>query len=133
MAQIFNLSDILHRSLDYHVERHNILSSNIANIDTPGFRPFELLRETDSALKGTLALTTSDERHLSRNGSEIGAGDEKVVTEDVSVTAGGDGNSVSLEREASKLAANDLRYQSASQLITRHLAMLRYVASDATK
>jgi flagellar basal-body rod protein FlgB len=131
--QIFYLSDILHRALDYHVERHNILSSNIANIDTPGFRPFELVRETDNSLNGTLALTQSNERHLLRNGSEIGQGEEKLVTEDTSVAAGADGNSVSLEREASKLAANDVRYQGASTLLSRHLAMLRYAASDTNK
>jgi flagellar basal body rod protein FlgB len=38
---------------------------------------------------------------------------------------------VSLEREMSKLQANDLRYQGASKLVTRQLAMLKYAASDA--
>jgi flagellar basal body rod protein FlgB len=39
---------------------------------------------------------------------------------------------VSLEREMSKLAANDIHYQGASRLINNHLATLRYAASDTS-
>jgi len=35
------------------------------------------------------------------------------------VEPGADGNSVSLEREMSKLAANDLRYDGAAKLVAR--------------
>jgi flagellar basal-body rod protein FlgB len=132
MAQIFNLSDTLHHAMDYHVERHNVLASNIANIDTPGFRPFELLRDSDSRIGGSLPMATSNERHLLSNGSEAVQGNEPVVVEDATAPTGADGNSVGFEHEMSKLSANDLRYQSVSRLISRHLAMLRYAASDTS-
>ena len=50
------MSDLLsvapfHRSLDYHSERHNVLASNVANANTPGFRPKELLRVEAEELK----------------------------------------------------------------------------------
>jgi flagellar basal-body rod protein FlgB len=130
MSQLFHLSNVLHHALDYHVERHNVIASNIANIDTPGFQPFDLLRDSECQLNGSLSLVTSDERHLPRNSGE--GAEDALVIKDISVAAGADGNSVSLEREMSKLAANDVRFQSASRLIAGYLAQLRYAASDTS-
>ena len=117
------------RSLDYHAERHNVLSSNIANANTPGFRPEELLRKEEDAFGGTLALMRTEKVHFQAAG--VPAIHETVISPDESRTGGLDGNTVALEREMSKLQANDLRYQGASKLVTRHLAMLKYAASDA--
>jgi flagellar basal body rod protein FlgB len=39
---------------------------------------------------------------------------------------------VSLEREMSKLAANDLRYDGAVKMVTGKLGLLRYVAGDGS-
>ena len=117
------------RSLDYHAERHNVLSSNIANANTPGFRPEELLRDDKDDFGGTLALTRTEQVHFQAAG--IPATHETVISPDESRAGGLDGNTVSLEREMSKLQANDLRYQGASKLVTRHLAILKYAASDA--
>jgi flagellar basal body rod protein FlgB len=54
------------------------------------------------------------------------------ASEDTTVSGGLDGNSVSLEREMSKLAANDLRYDGAVKIVTGKLAMLRYAANDGS-
>ena len=34
----------LRSALDYHLGRHNILTSNLANVDTPGYRAKDLKR-----------------------------------------------------------------------------------------
>jgi flagellar basal-body rod protein FlgB len=119
-----------HRSLDYHSERHNVLASNIANTNTPGFRPKELLRVEDEAFAGTLSMIRTEQEHF-RAGGVPAIHDTKVVGDDAFV-AGLDGNNVQLEREMSKLEANDLRYQGTSRLVTREFAMLRYAANDGT-
>jgi flagellar basal-body rod protein FlgB len=128
MADIFQV-DGFRRSLDYHAERHNVLSSNLANSNTPGFRPEELVRKEEKAFGGTLALVRTEGTHFQAAG--VPAIHETVISPDESRTGGLDGNTVSIEREMSKLQANDLRYQGASKLVTRHLAMLKYAASDA--
>jgi flagellar basal-body rod protein FlgB len=129
------MSDLLsvapfQRSLDYHSERHNVLASNIANANTPGFRPQELLRVEESEFHSTLALTRTEHEHFTAAGLQESHG-VKVVP-DESHIGGLDGNNVSLEREMSKLEANDLRYQGAAKLVTRNLAMLRYASNDGT-
>ena len=119
-----------HRSLDYHSNRHNVLASNIANTNTPGFRPKELLRVEAEDLKTTLPLARTEHEHLNAGG--FGDVHGMTVVPDESNIGGLDGNNVSLEREMSKLAANDLRFQTAAKIVTRHLGMLRYAASDGT-
>lgn len=127
------MSDLLsvapfHRSLDYHSNRHNVLASNIANVNTPGFRPKELLRVEAEEFKSKLPLVRTEQEHFMTAGLE--AVHDLTVVPDESSIGGLDGNNVSLEREMSKLEANDLRYQSAAKLVSRHLGMLRYAAND---
>lgn len=130
MSEIFSGITPLQRALDYHLERHNVISSNVANIDTPGFRPLELVRETVEGSSSSLPMTASNEAHL--GGSHL-QDYEKRISETEQTTPGGvDGNTVSLEREMSKMAANDLRYDGAVKLVTRKLASLRYAANDGT-
>lgn len=114
------------RALDYHLRRHNVLSSNVANADTPGFRPLELVRELPSA-GNELALDRRHEAHRTPGTLLEGAPDDAVERV---IQPGGDGNAVSLEREMAKVAANDLRYQSVAKAIRYHLGMLRYAAND---
>jgi flagellar basal-body rod protein FlgB len=129
MSELLNVSPYT-RSLDYHSERHNVLASNIANANTPGFRPQELLRVEEDSFHGTLSLMRTEREHLRATGvpDEHGV----TVTGDDWNVAGLDGNNVSIEREMSKMQANDLRFQGAARLVTRQLAMLRYASNDGT-
>jgi flagellar basal body rod protein FlgB len=52
------------------------------------------------------------------------------VFEDPSAGAGNDLNYVSLDREAAKLAANQIRYDVSSTLASAELAQLAYAVSD---
>jgi len=128
MTGLFANVAALQRSLDFHSERHNVIASNIANANTPGFQPLELLRAEQSELGGSLPLARTEGAHIgARNDERHGA----VTVEDRSTPGGLDQNAVSLEREMSKLAANDLRFESGAKMIARKMAILRYVANDA--
>jgi flagellar basal-body rod protein FlgB len=127
MSELLSVAPF-HRSLDYHSNRHNVLASNIANANTPGFRPKELLRAESEGIKGTLPVTRTEPEHFRTAG--LGAVHDLVVTPEESTLGGLDGNNVSLEREMSKLEANDLRFQGAAKLVAKHLGMLRYAAND---
>lgn len=129
MSELLSVSPY-HRALDYHAERHNVLSSNIANTNTPGFRPKELLRVEDDEFRNLLPMVRTEQEHFLSSGIP-GTHDLTVEGESWNVP-GLDGNNVSLEREMSKLQANDLRYQGTTKIVTRHLAMLRYASNDGT-
>ena len=127
MSGIFDPLRHSHRALDYHMERHNVLASNVANIDTPGFDPSELVRNVADPLK-TDAPTATHSSHI--GAPDAHAADPSERFEQV-VRPGGDGNSVSLEREMAKVSANDLRFEAIGKMVRAQLGALRYAASDA--
>jgi len=130
MTSLFHGVSQVHRALDYHLERHNVLASNVANVDTPGFRPQELVREGAAADDtGTLPLRVTDAGHVGAGG-DGGAPFRLAEAEERVVTPGNDGNAVSLEREMSKVAANQLRYEGAVRIVRTQLGLLRYAAND---
>ncbi|HLV19279.1 MAG TPA: flagellar basal body rod protein FlgB [Polyangiaceae bacterium] len=122
----------LHQALDYHLERHNVLASNVAHVDTPGYRPVDVERVEAGSFAGVLgvALERTNPTHLSAAGGAGSAAHGRVF-EDLSAGAGNDGNYVSLDREAAKLAANQLRYDVVSAIVSAELKHLSFAASDA--
>ncbi|MGO8984078.1 MAG: flagellar basal body rod protein FlgB [Terriglobales bacterium] len=103
----------LERVLDVSALRHQIISSNLANIDTPGYhtrdvRPFagEIER----------AMTGEDEPSFSRPWLSR-ASFTPMAHEIRGLLERPDGNSVSVERESLLLAQNQLRFQVAVQFL----------------
>jgi flagellar basal-body rod protein FlgB len=117
--------DTLQQALTYHRERHTVLAGNIANLDTPGYRPVDLNRTTPGDAQ---SLAVTSEGHIATSTST------SVVTsfDDGGAMQSADGNAVSLERELAKIDANRTRYAASSELVTRRLAMLRYAAGDGS-
>jgi flagellar basal-body rod protein FlgB len=117
--------DALGAALNYHRDRHTVLAGNVANLDTPGYRPVDLDRARPLA---GAALTQTDPGHLAP------AQPAAYVTtfDDGGALVGPDGNAVSLERELSKIDANRARYATSAELVSRRLAILRYAAGDGT-
>lgn len=127
MAELFSLVGTVLKALDYHSKRHNILASNVANADTPGYRPFEIVRPQKDGQGATMSLHKSRDGHMHAANT---LADDAEVLEDRTAPVGGDGNAVSLDREMAKLSANDIRYDAAISIVRRKLAELRYVAED---
>ncbi len=131
MLDLFSHMSPLQRALDYHLERHNVLATNIAHVDTPGFRPRDLarIRSNDFGEVFDVQLAKTSTEHLSLAG-ESGPSRVGKVFEDASGGAGNDENYVSLDRESAKLAANHLRYDVMSTIIASELKGLMYAAND---
>jgi flagellar basal-body rod protein FlgB len=121
----------LRGALDYHLARHNLLASNLAHIDTPGYRPVDLER-ADGTFASVLnvALEATHVGHIASSGAAANVG---RVVEDPGAAAGADGNGVDLDREAVKIATNQIRYDMLAQLVSSELATLAWAASDGKR
>ena len=108
------LSDVLEQVLAFHNERQRIISSNIANANTPGYRAFDAILQ--NRMGGVIAPRVNDPRHLSMNGGLEGIGAD-IVRSDAPTRL--DGNNVSLEDEFIKLMDNRMRYQAIFELMDR--------------
>jgi flagellar basal-body rod protein FlgB len=123
----FSSVDKLQAAMTFHRERHAVLAGNIANVDTPGYRPYDLTPSEEGAAAPTPLVVTAP--------GHIGAAETTTYTknfDDSTALQGPDGNAVSLERELAKIDANRTRYATAAELVSRRLALLRYAAGDGT-
>lgn len=112
MPRIFDSVDHLANAMSFHRDRHAVLAGNIANLDTPGYRPADL------------------ERQVLPAGAPAGTVESRMVFDSGGALSGPDGNAVALEHELSKIDANRVRYGASAELVTRRLALLRYAAGD---
>lgn len=107
----------LQRVLDLRLEQHTLTATNLANANTPGFhaRVLDLSRELPDAMA-----------HAALGGAPT----EPEVIEIAPAPWALDGNSVLPEREMSRLSGNAMLYGAVSSGLGKHLAILRYAASD---
>jgi flagellar basal-body rod protein FlgB len=116
---------LLERSLDVRLERHNVLSSNLANADTPNFLP----RDVDF---GTAMQQASAELDAAARSDESAPTPARhaplptLVGMGASAAAGLDGNKVDADRTLVSLAENGLQYGASAKAAGKKLAILRY-------
>jgi flagellar basal-body rod protein FlgB len=124
--------DRLHVGLDYHLARHNLLTSNLTHLDTPNYKPLDLQRGGDSFHSAMqIALAQTDPSHLGPSAPAGRAEETSWKTiEDPTASAGYDGNAVSVDRESAKIAANQVRYDALASLVTGELSGLAWAAND---
>jgi len=114
---------LLQRSLDLRSARQRVISSNLANEETPGYRASELnfMDQLHSAHKGQLpvVLAATQPRHFGLRGPQ---GVQTVTGKLSEVPAGDlplDANSVNLELEMAKLSENVMQYNAAATILTK--------------
>lgn len=114
---------MLRTKMEWHQERQKLLAENIANSDTPGFKPRDLEMPTfDDAPRPAVGLTLTSGAHI----GAVGQGDTNFRAanrHNLQVRPGG--NAVNLEDEMMKVAANQMDYQAATTLYTRSLGLIK--------
>jgi len=130
MAGIFDRDiTLLERSLDFRSKRNNLLSGNVANIETPGYKAKDLVFEQalGKALKAYEPgpMNTTHPRHLDgRNATPLSLVQARTI-QSANPVGAVDGNSVDIEREMAKLAENQIAYQALGQMISHKFLQLR--------
>ena len=95
---------LLERFLDLTAQRQALLSSNIANIDTPGYHT----RDIDFAHELQRSLTADD---------DSAAAVTPFVREVPGLIDRPDGNNVDIDRESLLMASNQLQFQTEVSLL----------------
>ncbi len=109
-------------------DRQTVLSSNIANADTPGFAAKDLKPlNFKQHLGGQLAMQTAATGHLA---GFVPASTAKAVAVKAE-SATPDGNTVSLEDELQKSSQTSMDYNLASQLYQKNKNMLRIAVGSS--
>lgn len=141
-----NTDAVLHKALDGLMARHNAISSNLANVDTPGYKAIKVdfenkLQEAVKNVEGQkestkqlnmgsqldsgyLKMNTTDTKHIGAHTIkpyEVGI---KAYQED-SITVRSDGNAVDIDTETTELAKNTMKYQAVAQFQGKNFRMMQ--------
>ena len=124
MGPLFGKSfNLLATMLDYRSERHKVISSNIANLDTPGYKASDYVFKDDlkKAMDIRLNLTRTDEKHFPNAPDGISRNDFKKVTSD---------ENMDLDTEMANLSENHLMYNLTAEIVARKFKAIRNVLSE---
>jgi len=119
----------LKSKMAWHQARQGLLAENVANADTPNYRPRDLKPMTFDSAPGRIAVrsvaaTRTHAGHVT--GTAIA---QEQLSFDSSRGTGWEitpgGNSVVLEEQMMKVAENQFDYQLASTLYTRSLGLIK--------
>ncbi|MDX9872658.1 MAG: flagellar basal body rod protein FlgB [Clostridia bacterium] len=129
-----NLVNILRRAMDGSTVKNSVLSNNIANVNTPGFKKSSVSFQqelADSLGQGErLALKRTREKHLAgRPGGEAVVN----VSEITNTSLRTDGNNVDIDMEQALLAENNIYFNGLADLLTAQLALLRTSISEGRR
>jgi len=96
----------LEQGIGYRVRRQSLISSNIANINTPDYRAFDLIMN-EKLQSPKLVLTQTPVKN--------------------------DGNSVDLDLEMSKLTENQLMFTTLTTMLSKRFEQLRSVIAEGRR
>jgi flagellar basal-body rod protein FlgB len=120
---------MLRTRLEWHQERQQVLAENVANADTPGYRPLDLAPPNfeQHLPSPSVALARTDPGHIAADGedSRFAANAEPHYE----VRPGG--NAVNHEDEMMKVASNQMDFDAVADLYSRSLALIKLAAGSS--
>jgi flagellar basal-body rod protein FlgB len=120
---------MLRTRLEWAQTRQKVLAENVANADTPKYRSRDLVAPTfeepsqvTAAPVASVALVRTERGHIAGFGStgspfRTEIGDKNDM--------GPNGNTINLEDQMMKVAANQMDYQAATAVYTRSLSLIK--------
>jgi flagellar basal-body rod protein FlgB len=94
--------------LNFASERQKVISSNIANINTPNYKAKDLVFADELAKSNSLELAKTNSMHLDTNKHTIDKKFELIQKKGVEQN---DGNNVSLDTEISEMSKNNIMFE----------------------
>ncbi len=127
----FALFRMISRRLDWTAQRQTVLAQNVANSDTPGYRPSDVQSFAEH-VRGTgpspVRLATTEPGHLA--GGAVRATPARVERRPIT-EASPNGNQVEIEREMIDLHDTATQQQLALNLYRKQLGMIRIALGRA--
>jgi flagellar basal-body rod protein FlgB len=130
--------DVLQKNMELRLSRHQVLTSNVANAETPGYVAKDVTFEAelrDATLRSEGAaqekpgLHRTHARHFSMALPQV-RDVQGTVTAALSDDVGRDLNSVSIDQEMGKLTTNTFHYNASAELLSRTLQHLKHAISE---
>ncbi|SDO07775.1 flagellar basal-body rod protein FlgB [Desulfonauticus submarinus] len=123
------------KSMDLHLLRQNIVATNLANLDTPGYKAKHV--EFEEQFKAALqaeeqkGMTRTNKKHLPTPFNPNKVEPTLLKSLEPRVIQGDD--SVDLDKEMSKMAKNAMVYNTLAQIVRKSFENLKTVIQEGAR
>jgi len=107
--------EAMSKAMSLRLKRHAAIAGNIANADTPGYRPKQIAFE-DSLQRAVLGRSVGNLEKV----------EGRIFTIDDG-TPRPDGNSVNMDKQMANMTENTLLYSATAEFVARKLRMIKSV------
>ncbi|MDI6601762.1 MAG: flagellar basal body rod protein FlgB [Thermoanaerobacteraceae bacterium] len=118
----FTSLNLIKSALDTYWLRNSLIANNIANVDTPDYKRFDVDFSKVFNDAAILKLNKSDDAHIDTYESSEKNG---IIVRDNSTSQRLDGNNVDIDKEMAFLAQNTLLYNSLIQQLSNEYRRIR--------
>ena len=133
MFKDLSIFSALKTRMQWHQARHTVLSENVANADTPGYKGRDLKELSFNRLMASAApratsmtatqVARTNPKHMSGTMVDATAGFKQDTGNSFETTP--QGNSVSLEEQMMNVATNQLDFNTVASVYSKSLNVLR--------
>lgn len=126
-TNVFDYTNILDKAADASWMRENVITNNIANIDTPGYKRQDV--DFESVLQKALGKTkySSLDKKVRELNQDLGKLTTTSYTDEANYSYRLDRNNVDENTENAELASESLRYQLLTTAITNNFSRMQTV------
>ncbi len=130
-----SITNKLFEQLNFRGERQKVISSNIANINTPNYKTKELVFEDElnnNIANNGLKMMQTDSKHISgiNNSSSLA---NPRLTQVKGLVEQNDGNNVNLDSQMGEMSKNKIIYDAIQSSIKRDSRLFRSVIESSAK
>lgn len=125
---IYNYVNVLDKAADAAYMRNELITNNIANVDTPNYKRKDI--NFEAILQAELAGGGSLDKAVKAANEDLSTLDPQVFTDNSSLSYRLDGNNVDIATEEAYLAENQIKYQVLVDLMNQEFARYKSVLSS---
>ena len=122
-SNIYNYVNVLDKAADASWIRNEVISNNIANVDTPNYKRQDV--EFETYLFAQLQGANSSNLGATVAGVDLDSLNSTIYTDSSLLSYRLDGNNVDIDTENVELASNQLKYQALVGSIVNEFSMIK--------
>lgn len=129
-----SISSNLYEQLNFRGEKQKVISSNIANINTPNYKTKDLVfnDELNNKLDNNLKMKITNSKHISSIDNNTSIGNPKLI-QVAGLEEQNDGNNVNLDTQMSEMSKNKVLFDAIQSSIKRDSRLFRSVIESSAK
>lgn len=127
-TDIYNYINILDKAADASNLRNELITNNIANVNTPNYKRKDI--NFESLLQAELGGEKSLYQAVKSANEDLTTLDPQVYTDNASLSYRLDGNNVDIATEEAYLAENQIKYQALIDLMNQEFSRYKTVLSS---